>query len=314
MEAERLRNRNVLLTGGTGFVGHHLAERLLGSEISRLLVLCRRSGAIGFAHDARVRCVESSLEAVRPELWSEHGVERIDIVFHLGAFTPKNASEANDVGSVYQANLLGTRALLESLPNVPEQIVFASTLDVYKPASGVINEQSSLGPSGLYGASKIFCEKLVEAYGRSRDCGFSILRYGHIYGPGEEAYAKLIPQTIRTLLAGGSPIVQGDGNTLRDFLYVSDVVEATIRAALVDTKSQGPINVVAGRSYPIREIVELLHSIVGSASEIRYLRDRPNGHSFRFDNSKMLDAFGRWEFVPLETGLRREVQHFRSIA
>jgi nucleoside-diphosphate-sugar epimerase len=189
--------------------------------------------------------------------------------------------------------------------------VFASTIDVYAmhAVEQVIDEKSPAGAWGLYGASKLFCEQLVDFYAKLYGCGHSILRYGHIFGPGEESYEKLIPSMIRRLLHQESPVIYGDGSAERDYLYVEDAVEATIRAAVSDKKKIGPVNIVRGASTPIRKIAELLVRLTDFNGQITYLKDKSNGHSLRFDNNLMRQLLETWCFIGLEEGLKHEVNH-----
>ena len=103
-----------------------------------------------------------------------------------------------------------------------------------------------LAPQSLYAASKLFCEHLAGIVTKTGGTSYAISRYGHIFGAGEAAYRKLIPEAIRRLLAGVSPLLYGDGSAERDFLYVDDVVEATLRAAVAPVSELGPVNFVRG--------------------------------------------------------------------
>jgi nucleoside-diphosphate-sugar epimerase len=138
------------------------------------------------------------------------------------------------------------------------------------------------------------------------------LRYGHIYGAGEGAYAKLIPQVIKTLLRHESPVIYGDGSVQRDFMFVGDAIEATVRSATSAYHKIEALNVVSGQSKSIREFVEILSGIVGFSGGIRYLLDKHGGYSLKFSNNRMFDILGRWELFPLNEGLRHEVNYFRS--
>lgn len=306
-----LAGKTVLVTGATGFIGRRLVERLSAGNDVRLLILTRRPDPLPWRG---ADIVKSPLHRLDGGVWRDSGVSRIDIVFHLGAFTPKSVSESDRVDEVYQDNLIGTRALLESLPSPPEKIIFASTLDVYAmPPVGVLDETSPLGPVGLYGASKLFCEEMVRAFARREGCGCAVLRYGHIFGPGEEGYDKLIPRMIRRLLRNEAPVLYGDGSAERDYLFVDDAVEATIRSALSSGNALGPVNLVRGASVPIGDVARLLAGLTGFRGEIEYLRDRPAGYSLRFDNRLMRELLGEWDFVPLEEGLKLEVESFRTL-
>jgi nucleoside-diphosphate-sugar epimerase len=306
------KGKTILVTGGTGFIGTHLVSRLRADENIRLVLLSKKPVSEDSTNEMWI-C--SSLDDLSPEIWRQAGVEHIDILFHLGAFTPKFQTEADRVEEVYRDNLIGTRSLLDSLPSPPDRVIFTSTIDVYAvpPMDGLLDEDSPLGPSGLYGISKLFCEQLIRVYATMFGCGYSILRYGHIFGPGEGAYGKLIPQMIRRLLQGEEPVLYGDGSAERAFLYVSDAVEATLRAAVSNRYEIGPINIVRDASASIRSITETLIRITGFAGGIKYLTDKPNGYPLRFDNRRMREVLGEWNFVSLEEGLKREVDYFRGL-
>lgn len=229
---EHLVGKTLLVTGATGFIGAHLVQRLQQLSDTQLILLSRQAAPnISIANNCT--WVQSSLNSLSASLWETRNIQQIHAVIHLAGFIPKIASQANNINEVFEHNLIGTRHLLENLPCKPEQIVFASTVDVYgAQARSVLDETCMPNPDNLYGASNWFCEQLVRAGARKIDCAFVVLRYGHIYGPGEEAYSKLIPQTIRTLLKGETSVIYGDGSAARDYLYVEDAVEATLRAIL----------------------------------------------------------------------------------
>lgn len=309
----RLSGKTILVTGATGFIGQHLVQRLLGIPDIRLIVVSRKPNA---QISGKILWITSPFDQLTPAIWQANGIDKVDLVFHLGSFIPKKANEVNRMTEIYRDNLLGTRALLENFPSPLERIIFSSTVDVYATPLAdnlVLDEFSVVEPSGLYGASKLFCESLIRAYAREHESGYAILRYGHIFGPGEEAYHKLIPQTIRQLLQGKSPTLYGNGSAERDFLYIDDVIEATLRAAVDEKQEIGPLNIVRGISKPIRDIVNLLIKITEFSGEIEFILDKPEGYSLNFDNSKMRETLGNWSFVSLEEGLRREVEWFTKV-
>ncbi|MDQ6990314.1 MAG: NAD-dependent epimerase/dehydratase family protein [Mariprofundaceae bacterium] len=307
-----LDGQAVLVTGASGFIGSHLARRL--SEVSgiRLFLLSRQPEVSEYSH---VQWLQGSLNDLTSKYWRQNGIARIDTVFHLGAFTPKVVSDANHVERVFDDNLFGTRTLLGGLPTGVQRFIFSSTLDVYGSikGEGMLTETSSVQPSGLYAASKLFCEQLVSVWAAQHNCMFAILRYGHIFGPGEGAYGKLIPQVIKSLLKNESPIIYGDGSARRDFLFVGDAVEATIRAAISRHEKIGSVNVVRGHAYSVRDIVRILSDIVGSSVAPTYDSSKSNGTSLVFKNDKMLDVLGSWNFISMQEGLQQEVAYFESL-
>ena len=318
MERSTLDGEVVLVTGASGFIGQHLVRRLLRDANAEILGLARslsnEKATRLWGSVARLKPLQGDLSMLDRSFWNQHEIDQIDYVFHLGAFTPKSHADFNKFDVIYKSNLLGTQRLLQSLPSIPKSVIYASTLDVYAPlaGNGILTEDSPIAPVSVYGASKFFGETLVKLYAQQYGARYAILRYGHIYGPGEEAYKKLIPETIRKVLAGESPVLYGDGSTERDFLYIEDVVEATLRAAISPYPQLGPINIVRGESVPIYKVVEQIIECCRSSVQITYLKDRPAGRSLRFDNSRMFKVLGRWPLVSLEDGLRAEVKHFRS--
>ena len=307
---KQLEGKTILVTGASGFIGAHLAKRLARIAGIKLLLLSRQ---IQQSNQTNVRWLNEDLRHLKSAYWDSHNISRIDYIFHLGAFTPKRAAEANQTDRAIEDNILATQRLLESVPGKPRKILFASTVDVYSSASSeeVMTEQSEVRSSSVYGASKLFCESLVSAWAKEKRVDCALLRYGHIYGPGEEKYQKLIPTVIRNLAANQAPLVHGDGSALRDFLYVDDAVEATLRASVFEG-SVGPVNIVRSESASLKEVVSLLIRLMKSDKKIEFLRDKPNGASFRFDSTLMEKLLGNWPKVGLEQGLAVEVASFRG--
>ena|ERR1035437_1546122 len=307
----KLDGKVILVTGAHGFIGAHLVARLSKITGEKLLLLSRQDRQSTQQDEVWLK---GELGQLTPEYWQSHDISHIDYVFHLGGFIPKIAAEANRINQAIDDNILGTHALLESLPEKVEKLIFSSTVDVYAQLENgdILTESAKVVPSALYGASKLFCESLISAWAKECGCDYAILRYGHIYGPGEEQYGKLIPIVIRNLLANQAPVIYGDGSTLRDYLYVGDAVEATIRATLIEGDI-GPINIVRGESVSMEEVVQLLVRLVGNNKEIEFLLNKPNGNSLRFDNSLMTKSLGNWPKTSLAEGLAAEVEAFRSI-
>lgn len=311
-----LEGKVILVTGANGFIGAHLVARLSGIPGVRLLLLARQSRQTTQTTQTTqqdVTWLQADLCQLVPDYWRAQEIPSIDYVFHLAAFTPKASAEADRINQAVEANILATRALLDSLPRGTRKVIFSSTLDVYAQldTGELLTEGSPVGPATLYGSSKLFCEHLLSTWAKQKGCEYAILRYGHIYGPGEERYEKFIPVVIRNLLANRSPVIYGDGSALRDYLYVGDAVEATMRAARTEGNID-PLNVVRGESVTLKEVAQLLTRLVGSNKEINLLRDKPNGSSLRFDSSLMVRTLGRWPMTSLENGLSAEVGAFRS--
>jgi nucleoside-diphosphate-sugar epimerase len=175
----------------------------------------------------------------------------------------------------------------------------------------IINESTPTNPNTFYGAAKLFCEQLVRIYCQEAGIRSSVVRLGHIYGPGEEAYSKLIPVVIQKLLAGEPPTLVGSGNELRDFLYVQDAVRAIIQAAIVDTEHLGPINIVRGESIKVRDLLETLVQLCDCDREIQSTNSASPGVSYRFDSTLMQRTLKLDKLTDFHHGLQDEINYLR---
>jgi UDP-glucose 4-epimerase len=138
------------------------------------------------------------------------------------------------------------------------------------------------------------------------------MRIGHVYGPGEERYAKLVPETIRRVLAGQTPRMAGDGSDRRDLIYVDDAAEALVRACAAPLDGVRTINVARGESYAIHDVVGTIAALAGYTGPVEQLPRPADAYSTVFDTSVMARVLGTWSFVSLADGLRREIDAFRQ--
>ena len=301
----------VALTGASGFLGRTVLRRLNAAKDLRVIAVSR--SATSERADA-VKWLEASFTEISRAHWARANVDKVDLLIHLGAFTPKNPAERDRWREITDANVTGISRLLESLPGVPKRIVFASTLDVYSPQafSNRIDERAATAPEGFYGASKLFGEALIKSYCKEFAIEYLCLRLGHLYGPGEDRYSKLIPETIRRVLRKQSPILYGDGSELRDFMYVDDAAEAVFRAATCKPRDARTINVAHGESVSVRRVIDL---IVREADYRGPIDEKPIVRppvSVQFDTRLMDETLGSWQKVSLEDGLKREIAWFRN--
>jgi UDP-glucose 4-epimerase len=306
--------RTFAVTGARGFIGAATLRKLASLPDAQVVAIARsRPSEVA---DQNVRWIESRLEDLRPSYWQVAESMTFDAVIHLAAFTPKIAADRDRAQEIISANIVGMQSLLASLPHPPRRLVFCSTLDVYSRDAfeRVVDEQSPIGPVGLYGLSKLLGEGLAESYARSAGTEHITLRIGHVYGPGEERYTKLVPETIRRLLSGQSPRIVGDGDDRRDLLYVDDAAEALARSCIATLGGVRTINIARGESYPILDVVNTIAELVGYHGTPEHLPRSTDAHSTVFDTSLMARVLGAWAFVPLAEGLKREIARFRDLS
>lgn len=236
-------------------------------------------------------------------------LQSAEILIHAGAFTPKSARDAN---CITRCN--GNISFADKLSRIPftslKRLIYLSTIDVYEP-SELITESTPTQPSSLYGISKLYCERMMAEYAKQSGIQCQILRIGHIYGPGEEAYQKFIPQTIRSILKGEDVELWGDGNDLRSYLFIDDVVKAIV-SSIDRPEVNETINLVSGNALSIRCILEYLIHISQKHINIVPRESRESRRDYVFDNSRMQRLIPTKE-TDLLTGLREEYSHIANL-
>lgn len=296
----------LLITGASGFIGGRLLRRIGADPGFRgrnpIVIASRPVGGFRW-----VNRQGSDLHTQLTEILDGAG---IDALLHLGAHTPKVSTEANHIADC-NGNIAETSRILDALPSLPRRIVFASTLDVYRFDENVISEDTIPDPPTLYGASKLYCERMLSHWCSARNVGLQILRIGHVYGPGEESYRKLIPVTIARCLDGLNPRLQTRGSEVRSFIHVDDICRMILESALAEQTSEPVLNLVSSTSIPVREVIEMVIRLTGASLTIEQAGQSP-GQSTLFDNRRMIARFGP-EQISLEDGLAEEVEYLREV-
>lgn len=293
----------ILVTGTSGFIGKKLLTALV-IEYGADHILALTSKPTEECHYLLHKNYTFDKDYL-----SKSGYSAINTIIHAGAFTPKSSGKSNDLFSC-TSNINNTLKLLQlELPEL-RKFIFLSTLDVYGK-DNVISEQSPIDPISLYGDSKLYCEKMIASWAKANDKIGQLLRVGHIYGPGEEAYQKLIPATIKKLLSGQPLQVWGTGNELRSFLFIDDLIKSILKAVKIEI-DLGPINLVGGSKITVKELIEMLISISNTKPVIDFLPMSGEARNIVFDNSKMQKELGQIE-TSLREGLTAEWEYMARL-
>jgi UDP-glucose 4-epimerase len=259
-----------VVTGGAGFIGSHVVDGLLarGDEVHVLDDLSRGRhenvprGARLREGDLR-RDADSLLRNVRPE-----------VCFHLAAQIDVRVSvERPDVDA--GVNVLGTLRVLEAARAVGAKVVFSSTGGaIYGECDGPAAEDHPRRPLAPYGVSKLAGEEYLAAYNRLYGSTHVSLRYANVYGPRQDPHgeAGVVAIFMNALREGRSPRIFGDGSQTRDYVYVGDVVAATLAAA---ERDGGVFNVGTGKETSVRELYDRVQHVAGVAREPEFADARP---------------------------------------
>jgi nucleoside-diphosphate-sugar epimerase len=303
-----------LVTGGAGFIGSNIVERLV-EEGQSVRVLDNFSTGKQENIEPwldRIELVEGDLrdlETVR------EAVEGVDYVLHQGAI-PSVPRSVDDPMRSHESNATGTlNVLIAARDAGVKRVVYASSSSVYGDSPEFPKrEEMATNPLSPYAVSKLagenYCRAFHEVYAMETVC----LRYFNVFGPRQDPssqYAAVIPAFVTAMLDGERPVVYGDGLQSRDFTYVANVVEANLLACRADRGAGGVFNAACGERTTLLELLETLERVIGREAEPRFEAPRPGDvkHSMAAIE-RARDGLGYEPEVGFEEGLRRTVAFF----
>jgi UDP-N-acetylglucosamine/UDP-N-acetyl-alpha-D-glucosaminouronate 4-epimerase len=284
---------NVLVTGGAGFLGSHLVDRLL-DEGHRVRVLDDLStGSLRNLQPAADRPggpapgapvgpsprLELMIGDVRDERLVRKAMRHVDLVFHLAALPATAVTPIP--AEIHTVNVQGTLNVLQAATaEGARRVVFASCASVYGPVEGrPVTEDLPLHPVTVFGASKLAGEIYCGAYRRAHQMETVVLRYFTVYGPRQHPLrgGTVVPTLLETLREQRRPVIFGDGRAGQDFLYVDDAVAATVAAGTSPEAAGLAINVGSGQVSSVNEVLDILKRLLRTDVAPRMSRARP-GH------------------------------------
>lgn len=308
-----MRAERAVVTGGAGFIGSHLVDRLVEEGVRVLVIDDLSSGRRANVND---RADLEQIDIKGSELADAIGKFRPDTVFHLAAQVSVAVS-ARDPLVDARVNVLGTVNVLRALHAAGvTRLVFASTGGaIYGEPEGAapVTESAPCQPMSPYGASKLCAEEYVGLYRRSHGIQGAVLRLANIYGPRQDPHgeAGVVAIFSEAMLNGERVTIFGDGRDERDYLFVGDLVDAFIRAA--NSGLPGPFNIGTGIGTSVNKLTEEMIALTGYASRPVHGPPRPGDiHRISLDYGAARQHLGWDPKVTLEDGLERTVGYFRE--
>ena len=320
-------SKRVLVTGGAGFVGSHLVDRLLdmGAAVTVL-----DNFTTGFDRNLADRGDHEMLRIVRGTVLDADLVDSLvsqhPLTYHLAAAVGVGNIVADPLGGM-TTNVHGTENVFAAADRHGSRVVLASTSEVYGRSDKVPFSEDGervLGPTSVhrwsYATAKALDEHIAFAYA-DRGVKMSIVRYFNSYGPriDERGYGSVIARFAAQALGGRPITVHGDGKQTRCFTYVSDTVDGTIRAGTMGEAIGGVFNIGSDREISILELARMIKSTLASSSEIvlepyetRYPKGFEDTRRRVPDLSKTQKMLGYVARVPLDAGLGRTLDWCRT--
>lgn len=304
--------KTALVTGGAGFIGSHLVDRLLSEGYKVVIVDDLSTGKL---KNLNPSATFHHTDITHPSIQEVFNRSQPDLVFHLAAQVSVTNS-TKDPFKDAQSNVIGTLRLLEaSRHSGIEKFIFSSTGGALygEPEVNPCPEGASIAPLSAYGLSKHLAEQYLEFYHRQYHLNCTTLRYSNVYGPRQDPHgeAGVIAIFTQAMLEGKQPQIFGSGDQERDFVYVGDVVEANILA--IHRGDGQTLNVGTGEGTSVNRIFKLLQDIIPYRWDAEHRPQRPGEvNKISLECSKAARDLGWSPRVGLESGLQQTVEHFRK--
>jgi CDP-glucose 4,6-dehydratase len=320
METDTWLDRPALVTGGTGFAGSWLIQRLLERGADVVCIVrdwVPRSALLAGSLPNDISVVFGD---VRDQALLERvlGNYEVEYVFHLAAQTIVPIANRNPV-ETFDTNIRGTAALLEACRRSPciRGIVVASSDKAYGAQTELpYREDMPLKPLHPYDVSKACADLLTRSYAATYGLPVAVTRAGNFFGGGDLNWSRLVPGTIRSVLRGRRPVIRSDGTPRRDYVYIEDVVDAYLLLAQSVGEGHvhgGAVNISYQRPLSVREVVDAILAETGA--DLEPVAENLATHEIQdqyLDATRAYKELGWSPAFDFDEGLRRTVDWYRK--
>lgn len=310
MELRFIRNKKIVITGGLGFIGSHIVERLyIDNEV--IIVDNESTGKmenINHLNHDNIDVILGDINSIKlHEIF-----DGCDFVLHQAALPSVPRSIKNPL-TTNNVNITGTlRVLLAAHDTDVSKVVVASSSSVYGDTPTLPKvEDMPINPKSPYAVTKatgeLYCQNFTEIFDLPTVC----LRYFNVFGPRQDPnsqYAAVIPKFITAILNDESPVIFGDGQQSRDFTFVNNVVNANILAC--ETKNIGTFNIACGRRIILNDLVKMLNEIMGKEIKPLHTDPRPGDIKHSLADISKAGTFGYHPKSDFKDELRKTIEFF----
>jgi len=289
-----------IVTGGAGFIGSNLVHDLVEKGHNVIVVDTLQTGSRDLIKDVEVEFYHMSFDQFyRTGKWRD-----IDGLYHLGK--PSASPMYRESRERLLESISGSVAALEIIRETGVKMVSASTSSVYNGLPPPHREDMIINPTDFYTEARIFEERLAKVYEELYGIRWNEMRFFSVYGPREQFkknFANLVTQFLWAMQKGEQPVIYGNGEQKRDFVYVMDVVDALERA--MDSKHNGIYNVGTGKSLSLNSMVEMLNEKLGKNIKPKYIENPMKNYVMvtQASTEKSKNDLGFEAKVTLESGI-----------
>ena len=299
---------NILITGGAGYIGSHIAEHLIRKKINVIIIDNLKTGY--------KRLINKNSVFIKSDINNKNLLIKtikkynIHTIIHLAAYLNVSEAEKNKK-KYFKTNILGTKSILDSCKNSNvKNFIFSSSCSVYGNIKGSVSEKNKLNPKGYYAYTKLESEKLIINYSKKYKLNFGILRYFNVAGANTSgkigeinpSHGHLIKINVQYLKKKPKINIFGnnyntkDGTCVRDYIHISDLVDIHLKCLkYLNTKKKSFIlNCGYGKGYSVNEIVKIFKKLKKNLS-IKYTNRRPGDVDQVYANNNKIKKILRWK-------------------
>ena len=306
----------VLVTGGAGFIGSNLTERLVKEKYDVTVIDNLLTG-----REENLEGILSNINFIKGDIKNFQLMKKLskgmDYIFHQAALTSVPRS-IKDPESTTETNVQGTlNVLLAARDNKVKKVVYASSSSIYGEREGK-EKKEFMKPQPLspYAASKLMGEHLCKVFAHVYDLNTICLRYFNVFGPKQNPYSEysaVIPKFIASIFENERPTIFGDGKQSRDFTYVDNVVQANILAALKPIKTGETFNIACNKSYDLLQIVNIINKTLNKNIKPILAQERSGDIKYSLANiTKAKKLLGYRPEVNFEQGLEKTINWYKK--
>lgn len=308
-----MEGKTIVVTGGLGFIGSHIVDELVDNNT--IIVIDNLSSGkienLAYPNHENLTLIKGDLN----DLDLNNILKGVDYVFHLAALASVPESVEKPLFS--NSNNLDTtlKLLVACKDNDVKKIVFSSSAAIYGDNPNIpLKESEPYIPLSPYACQKASCELYIKTFTESYGLNGVALRYFNVFGPKQNihsSYAAVIPNFINALLNDKQPVIYGDGNQTRDFIYVEDIVRANILAC--ESNYNGVVNIASGNGLSVNELYNIICEVLDTDIKPKYLDARIGDikHSIAdVSNQKNIDF--KVDSKQFKNQLKKTIQWFRD--
>lgn len=309
----KLKFKNILVTGGAGFIGSHLVDRLI-KEGHKIAVIDNLS--TGKKENLNPKVKFYKIDIRDPEIWEIFEKEKPQVVFHLAAQPIVDTAYKNPLETI-ETNIIGTANILEAcrLKSNPKAIIVSSSDKAYgKSLILPCTEQSPLRGDHPYEVSKTATDLLTQTYFKTYNSPVAITRFGNTFGPRDFNFSRIIPGALKSIIKNEELLIRSDGKMIREYVYVKDIVDGCIKLAQNIDKVKGEaFNFGSKNIFSVLDAIKKIEEILNIRINYKILNVAKNEIPKQYlDWSKAKKMLAWQPKISFEEGIKKSFNWYKN--